>query len=147
MNTVYRTAKLPVEMELTTRPSGDDIHVKEAECDYSDVHTKMAKMIELKQHLFSQAEENIKSAQARYKKDYDRNPRYIMLFIYLRRSLLCTATTFLYCTYHCFYVQPLPKGTLVLLRNSMQARHQEGRQDETQMEWAICNRGSLRERT
>ncbi len=40
-----------------------ETHVNEPECDYSDMHKKVAKMIELKQHLFSKAKENIESAQ------------------------------------------------------------------------------------
>ena len=57
-------------MELTAKSSG--VYLNEAECDCSDVQTKMEKMIELKKHLFSKAEQSINSAQERYKKDHDR---------------------------------------------------------------------------
>ncbi len=85
---IHRTAKLPIEMELTdgndihvNEPYGNDKHVNEPECDYSDMHKKVAKMIELKHHLLSKAKYNIDSAQARYKRDYDRKREQSKVFI------------------------------------------------------------------
>ena len=49
-----------------------DVKVNNSECDENAIEKHCKKMADLKEKVFNSAEENIKCAQLRYKRDYDR---------------------------------------------------------------------------
>ena len=64
---LFRKPILPIEWELLNHH--DKNYSSEEEPDVEEV---CVKMVNLKKKLFSKAENNIRKAQARYKKDYDK---------------------------------------------------------------------------
>ena len=64
-----RKAKLLAELEVSSSTNED----LGADVDYeAAVDERMQKMVTTRHHLFTNASKNIKDAQARYKKNYDR---------------------------------------------------------------------------
>ena len=68
---IYRKPILPIERNLLDSNNSDS-NSNESDNDNEDVTEYYEKMIDLKRNLFSKADENIKEAQARQKKDYDK---------------------------------------------------------------------------
>ena len=64
---LFRKPILPIEWELLNHD--DKNYSSEEEPDVEEV---CVKMVNLKKKLFSKVENNIRKAQARYKKDYDK---------------------------------------------------------------------------
>ena len=67
LSTLSRKAKLPAEMEVSTStPQGSEENFE------VEVEEKMKRMIAGREKMFDKAMSNIKDAQTRYKKDYDK---------------------------------------------------------------------------
>ena len=67
-----RKAKLPVELEISSSNSDDHDHDDLDENCEALLHAMMDKIIEASEKMISDVDKNIKDAQARYNKDYDK---------------------------------------------------------------------------
>ena len=72
-----RKAKLLAELEISSSPD-DQILEEDLEAQVED---RMQKMIAFRQKIFTDAETNIKDAQARYKKDYDKKRSHCEVYV------------------------------------------------------------------
>ena len=84
---IPRKAKLLVELEIsapntTVGDNGSDNHRLEEDLE-CELDKRMQEMITVHERMFSDAESNIKDAQARYKRDYDRKRSQCEVKIYL----------------------------------------------------------------
>ena len=112
-NILVRKAKLLVELEISSSNTSDndsDNHDLEEDLE-AQVDEKMQKMIAVHQKMFSDAENNIKDAQAWYKKDYDRKRSHCEVNLYFFNISNCD-TNF----------QEFGIGTLVLRNNKRDSK-------------------------